>query len=623
MVEPRKIRLSPNKIAVLCMVVFSIALVYVYFFLNKAYVKIDIKSPANTTFKIYWAGENQPFSEDRSASTRIRRGRHTYLLYIDNIKTIRMLRIDPADKPIQVQIYRLEIKQPHIEPIYFSKPVDFNRLVPVHEIEKIDNSPNGFTVVASGIDSQLEVTIHPRLLQDGYFKEIVAFFLMVLILGYFLRNDSIRRIGISYVPYFLTFIAALILVMAGLSQYNKHPDEYVHVRAAIYYQDHWMPPKVCSPETISTYSVYGVSRLNSHELTYFFAGKFSALFDFLPVPAFIRLRFFNLCLFLILIAINIRRPKYSILFIPLLLSPQIWYIFSYFNSDAFSIFMTIVVSLQVIRPNSLLNQFLNDTGSRHIDFLPCFILGLIFAILLLSKKNYYFFILFILFIMIFKVINKEYQEIRPFIKKTAAILLVSVSLIGCRYVLDVYVNGIDKTEKVADCREKLAKPAYKPSTSPEKRMPGLYLKSKGVSLKDVLLTYRWGEKSFRSAFGVYGYTSISASTRYYHFPRVIGLIFLFFVLWSSFYKTDRQTKQVVVNAIICSVLLLGAALWKSWTSDFQAQGRYFFPIIAIFGYLLYHIQDNLRISILNIFVISMCFTSIYSFVFVGLQAIPK
>jgi hypothetical protein len=605
------------------LIIISIALLYGYFFFSKAYVKIDIKSTSNTTFKIYWARENQSFSEDRSASTRIRRGRHTYLLYIDDIKTIRRLRIDPTEKPAQVQIYRLEIKQPHVEPICFSKPADFNRLIPVHEIENIKNSPDGITVVASGMDPQIEVDIHPRLLRDGYFQEIVAFLIMVLILGYFFRNDPVRRVGISYVPYLLTFVAALILIMAGLSQYNKHPDEYVHVRAAIYYQDHWMPPKVCAPETVSTYSVYGVSRLNSYELVYFIAGKFSVLFDFLPVPAYIRLRFFNLCLFIILIAINIRRPKYSILFIPLLLSPQIWYIFSYFNSDAFSIFMAIIVSLQVIRPNSLLNRFLNHTGGRYFDFLPCFILGLLFAILLLSKKNYYFFILFILFILFFKVINKEYQEFWSFVKKTAAILLVSASLIGCRYALDVYVNGIDKAQKIADCREKLAKPAYKPSTSPENRMPGLYLKSKGVSLRDVLLTYRWGEKSFRSAFGVYGYTSISASTRYYHFPRIIGLIFLVFVLWSSFFKTDFQTKQVVMNAIICIALLMGAALWKSWTSDFQAQGRYFFPVIAIFGYLLYHIRDNLKISILNILVISMCFTSIYSFVFVGLQAIPK
>lgn len=598
------------------------ASIYIYCFMNRAYVQIDLYTNQNTKFKIYWADEKQPYSEKRSAGVRIYKNKSKYLFYLTNVKNIKKLRIDPAEKPAKIRIERIAIKQNHYEPIRFSNPDEFDHFNPLNDIKDVSIGKKGLAVVSSGNDPQLDVAISPVKVKGGYFVELLRLiffvFLLILLFG-FSKNESIH---FNYVPYFMAFAAGLILIMASLSQNNKHPDEYVHVGAAVYYEDHWVPPKICEPGTENSYSVYGVSRLNSHELVYFIAGKFSALFRFLPIHAYFRLRAFNVLLFIILIALNIKLPEYRIISIPLLLSPQIWYIFSYFNSDAFSLFIVFITIYQIVKKDSLANRFLSETRQKT-DILSGITLGFLLYMLFTLKKNFYFFLIFIFLYFVIKIFNKKFPNPYLLGKRLIFVFLVLFSIFCLSFAGDIYINGTDKEKKLNDCREKLAKTAYKPSTPMEKRMPGLNIKEKGVSLKDVLIKYRWGEKSFRSAFGVYGYTSISASESYYNIPRVVGLLFLLFIFWSSLFKTNCNTKLLLFNAIICSVLLIGAALWKSWTSDFQAQGRYFLPIVAISGFLLYQIKEFLNKPLFNLFVLLMFLTSVYSFIFIGLTAIPK
>jgi hypothetical protein len=47
------------------------------------------------------------------------------------------------------------------------------------------------------------------------------------------------------------------------------------------------------------------------------------------------------------------------------LSPQVWYIFSYFNNDAFPIFVATLLAWQVVDPASGFNRFLAGDGSRR------------------------------------------------------------------------------------------------------------------------------------------------------------------------------------------------------------------------------------------------------------------
>ncbi len=177
----------------------------------------------------------------------------------------------------------------------------------------------------------------------------------------------------------LFFAAALALTMALVSaindrpeQWSGPPDEYLHRSAARYYIDHWLPPKVGDAATLDSYSRdYGFSYLNETDAVYFFAGKFARLISPLVSNHDIGFRLFNVVLLAVLAYLCAMRPRAYLVFLPLLLSPQIWYIFSYFNGDAFPLFLAMLIAYQVATAVfSPLSSRSADSARRRQFFLP-------------------------------------------------------------------------------------------------------------------------------------------------------------------------------------------------------------------------------------------------------------
>jgi hypothetical protein len=71
-----------------------------------------------------------------------------------------------------------------------------------------------------------------------------------------------------------------------------------------------------------------------------------------------------------------------------------------------------------------------------------------------------------------------------------------------------------------------------------------------------------------------------------------------------------------------SALTVGIALFHSWNNDFQAQGRYLFPIIAMFGAGLFLVRATLpRTAFLA--ALAFCYLlGLASFIFTGLRYVP-
>jgi hypothetical protein len=196
----------------------------------------------------------------------------------------------------------------------------------------------------------------------------------------------------------LLVASVLVLVMSVSSAFNtqpekwfSHPDEYLHRAAARYYVDHWLPPKVGHPATLDSYSrEYGLSYLNEPDIVYFLTGKFAVLLS--PVleadPAF---RLFNVLLFFALAVYCSRRREAALIFLPLVLSPQLWYMFSYFNGDAFPLFISILLAFQLAVPSSAFGKSL-DGGEARKTLWGVVLLGALIGVLFLSKRNYYFFL---------------------------------------------------------------------------------------------------------------------------------------------------------------------------------------------------------------------------------------
>ena len=572
---------------------------------------------------MYWAEEGNGYSKWRRARVRLTPEKQQYSFYLTNLRKIERLRIDPHMYEGEVVMKSLQISQKGKQSLQFTKKSEFKQLQPLFHIGSSQWAADGFHISSTGNDPQLELAVN---LHEGpsrvwvLFTHIVAIFSLVFL--FFFSTKSFRREE-NFIPLFFVTAFALIVVMAAITVENIHPDEYVHLDAAEYYKDNFLPPTVDNPAIHHSYSVYGVSRLNGHEISYFFTGKLSNLLQSFHLPEYLSLRAFNVLLFFLLLLYILQSPGARVMAVPLLISPQIWYLFSYCNSDAFGLVVAFIVACQFALPHSMLNSsLLGTTQKKHA--LPLLFLGFLAAPLFLLKKNYLFFILFIAGYLAWKVFFQVESELRrQYCRKAVIIVCIGLSLAGLRIGANYAVNGIDMAAKMANIQEQLADPMYKPSTPLEEKHPFLYRQARGDTLEKIIVVDRWFERTYRSAFGVYGYFTASAVDSYYNTVRPVGIALFLLVGITMVFRGGVSGNLLFAFFISCASALIAASLYHSWTNDYQTQGRYLFPMIPMVCVVLYHARPLMHGTLYKLLISTMFVLSVYSFVFVGLMRLPK
>lgn len=607
-------------VVVLCV---AVALLYYFLVSQRGYVELEVQTDNATIFKVYWAKSAGQWSERHVGKINLYPSVSKYSFKIGDLGSIKQLRFDTSERPATVQLQSIKISQTGYDSILFQKKEDFQKLAPVAGIENLTIDENGLTVVPSTDDPQLVFNISNLNKQGKAWSElfvILSLTLIIIGIAYFAKELTTKD---QYVTYFLVFVLALVFVMASISKPNRHPDEFVHIYAGEYYYDHNIPPAIGDPDISHTYSNYGVSRLHSGEIVYLFAGKFGKILENFHLSSYFSLRMFNVFLLFSLIVFSISKSDFRVLLIPLLISPQIWYVFSYFDSDAFALFVVILSGYQLSSEQSMLNKALQ---SSKIDwkvisaFIAC---GVLFSLLLLLKKNFYFYYVFIFFYFLWRVYFKKAILTKSYLLKLLFVLAVGVSIFsGIRYV-DYKVNDFAKADKLLEVREDLALEMYKPSTPLHEKHMYLQMKERGTTLSHFIDLDRWGEKSFRTSFGVYGYTSISAPFAYYDFVRIFGLLLLGTMVVVIFCKGKMEGVSLLSITLLVSLGLIIVALYHAWTVDFQAQGRYFLPIVGMVSVLLMHTRRYLVNPVFIFLLLGMYGLSVYNFVFVGLLGIEK
>ncbi len=600
---------------------FLLSLLYIHFFENRATVELEIQVPQKTWFTLYWTADGKGYSEWRMARVRVSPKQQYYRFYLTDIRDIEKLRIDPHMFEGEIVLKKLLITQrgqKDIECIADTVP-----LQPLSHIDSLQWKDDGLHVSSTGNDPQLEYTVA---LHDGIFVSwlllfrIVAIFSFTFLFFSFSRNFHREE---QFVPLFLVAVFTLVVVMAAISRENVHPDEYVHLDAAEYYENHSLPPKVDDPEIRDTFSVYGVSRLNNYELPYFFIGKLSVMLRAFHLPEYFNLRVFNILLFAVLLLYILKNPAARMLTAPLLISPQIWYVFSYCNSDAFGIVVSFLVACQFVLPGSMLNSYLLGKYPEKRK-LPILLLGCLVGALFLLKKNYLFFTIFIAGYGLWRMLLLvEPAKRRLYCKRMIILGCLGLSMAGLRIGAGYAVNGMDMASRKAQVQEQLADYAYKPSTPLEEKHPFLYRKARGDSLKKIVVMDRWFEKTFRSAFGVYGYFTVSGVDIYYSLVRIVGGALFLLLCAALIIRGGPAGILLFALFVTCGGALIGASLYHSWTMDYQTQGRYLFPLIPMFCVLLYHTRTLMQGSLYKLLLTSLFVLSVYSFVFVALLKLPK
>ena len=670
------------------------ALLYAFSGGSRTEVSFALASDRTGVVQVFF-DMGQGYTEDHSDKQPLKAGVNTYRFKIPD-GTTRSIRIDPATTTGVTGISALTILRDG-RPVQTIPTTNF---VGANQIELLGSEREMMTIRIpdDAYDPQIGVKdsgIAPVQSESDPGAYLFVFIIISLCVFY-----AGRQVGTAMpsgeAPAFrwggpmAVFALGLMAAMAFVSASDKsvHPDEFSHVTAARYYAHNWLPPRIGDPESLPSYSAYGASYLNEFDVVYLLAAKFtSVIAPLFAVNDVILYRLFNLLLFLPVIGILFSNSRRAWIAFPLLLTPQVWYIYSYFNADAFAMTIALLFAWQVAKVMESSETYPSDSKSELRFVLT---ISLLIALTLLSKLNFvpliYLYVsalvlcarsvdwriilasgigsialvwiyftagsspapgqidlpfigasilllssLFIAAILAWRAYQRG-DASRRFISLTIVAIVLGAGLAAIRPAIDSYIDGswTARKQNLSSLTEQLAGSAYKPSTTskPDWQSPTLYLRKQGVPLGEVIFSKNWATLSVASSFGLYGYMNIIAPNLFYSVLRAcFGLIFLIAAIKMF---TNERLKPVAIASTIAAVIIVLDSLLTSWIRDFQAQGRYLFPLLCILGFMLYTLArfadpHKLRLSnsVINGAALLAYAFSAASFLFVALRMIEK
>lgn len=593
---------------------------------------------------------------------------------------VKALRLDPDPGIVEIHFQEISIEAGGAARV---RSLPLHGLYPIREAAALNRGSAGVIarMVPGAEDPQFQLMVDDGTQSPSRLGGVARFsqVLLLLLLGGWAVCRLARSPGGVPVPGLLFGAWLLIAAMALTSNTNEpvHPDEQSHVAAAQYYIEHWRPPAVDAPTIAGSYSVYGSSYLNELDVVYLIATKATRFWTVFGLDQTISLRLFNVLLFGALFASAwVCRNTWPAAAV-LLLTPQLWYVFSYFNADAFPIFLSLIAAMLYAAPDSPVSRYVEGGHASRwavilfactvglllvskANYLPVvFVIGLALAVRHLDLRVWgvglgafgaalllfpliaggdvahmvpHFpeylaplgFLMLVCLVVVVLWTTFRRPLLRPRLYRLGALFALAIVVASPRVAADLAVNGppSEKAARMALVAERLADPMFKPSTfetDPSESFPGLRLASRGVTLSQAIgEPYGWATNSWRSLLGVYGYMNIFAPSLLYWTLGGSVLFLLLGVLNSGLRHADAH--RILAVSISGVALVALSSVVHSWANDFQAQGRYLFPALAIIGAYLMSQPKLLREPWIAIGV-SVCFVvSALSFVGVAFPA---
>jgi len=587
-------------------------------------VSINISQSAPDTLKIYWTTPAQPgWSEMRSVSAYINARKQRYVLRLPLASDeIQQLRIDPGSHSgRQTQIQSVGLYSLRFSSLSFGGEQGFAAFEPIQHVENL-SSGRRLSYTASGNDPGFLVDLAVAERRAGSTLWLQAALLAVLLMSLGSRLPWLAQ-NLRWVPAGMLIAASAVLALALLSKQGAHPDEYVHLTAANYYASQYVPPQVCSEATRNTYSVYGASRLNKREIAYAVAGRYLQAVEFVPGPEYLKLRFLNVALFFVLVLLAFQSVRARYLFLPLLLTPQSWYLFSYYNSDALSLFAVLMTAYQVFEPDSMLRRLLQG-GARP----PGYVLWMLGLVLLVAmqywlKLNYIFYPLLLGMLGLSWLWVNRRMPPRVQSRPLWLIIVLGTLLFLSWEVPRNAINDFELGARIQQCSELLADDAYKPSTPLDQTHANVRLREKGVTLSDMLVQKQWPRRIFYTGLGAYGYTEYLNRDEHYQIASVLILLLFFYVLFKVLSGGGAMARMSVLSTLAAMSGVTLAAVYINWAADFQPQGRYLMVYLPIFGSLIVMYWQRLSVRWLSALASIPFLLALYSFLAIALIEIPR
>jgi hypothetical protein len=603
---------------------FALSYLCLQLLANNTLVGINISHSHSDDFKVYWTTANDAsWTESKSASVYVNSRKQHHILRLPvGLSDIQTLRIDPGEKKgVKTEISEISLYNLSAGKVSFNKQGGFKKFEARQHISDLKRGST-LSFVADGNDPGFIVDFSATISPPSPLLMLVQAGLLALVLLSLFSCFGWLVKDLRWVPAGLLLVGCSIIVMSMISRQNSHPDEHVHLAAASYYSTNLIAPRVCSKESLHTYSAYGVSRLNNREIAYYAGGRYLQLVDFMPAADYLKLRFFNIAMFFVLVLLAFCHVRARYLFLPLLLTPQAWYLFSYYNSDALSLFTVCFTAYLIFVPQSVLRRLLR--GERPPGFVLWVAgLALIVAMQFWLKLNYVFYpILLGMLGASWWLLNRRIPDM-TFTRPLWLALALGSALFLSWEVSRHAINDFAMGEQILDCREQMADFQYKPSTPLDQTHYNFRLRDKGLSLYHILLERNWAERIFYTGLGAYGYTEYLNQTVHYELASAFILLLLAYVVVAVALRGGAIGRLSVLSMLAALFGITAAAAYFNWTGDYQPQGRYLMVYLPILGTLIALYWRNLSVFWLSILSMMPFVLGLYSFYAIALLEIPK
>ena len=245
-------------------------------------------------------------------------------------------------------------------------------------------------------------------------------------------NETIQKKILKYsirmlVLMCLCGIFVITLMISKNTDYNVHQNEKVNYEIVEYYKNNNLPLKNSNDIQMDLY--------------YIIVGKYSKILDLFSKNVIFNARSFNLILLAILLIMCYKLyKKGNYLFLPLLISSQLWYMFAFINGNAWGIFINFMILYQLFNKDSMYQKNKNN-------FIEIILLGIL-SFFALSLNGIYLINSFLIFAT-YVIVNRKtvFCKDSEIIKKIVVIIGIGIVLLVGKYILSIWNNNqIDISE---------------------------------------------------------------------------------------------------------------------------------------------------------------------------------
>jgi len=368
------------------------------------------------------------------------------------------------------------------------------------------------------------------------------------------------------------------LFWALVIPYNDAPDEYTHFEVArfialnnrfpifgqdenmgvskyekigfrAYYNASYssMPPLAYMVQALAIKIIPGMNEEN-----YFLSARISSVF----------LSIIFVLLVIKLSAVLFSKPLTQTTFaIFTLFIPQVTFTFSYVNSDALALVLSTTVFYWLV---CFWQEKIKITGKNSLLF------GVILGLTALTRYNA--FVYFPLALIVYLIKLKVVKNLKKRFKYLSIVILSFILPSGWWYLrnLILYRDPLG-TRKFWETIHMLY--------PPENIGQNFY------TLTYILFKTNWFWQNFKTFWAAFGWNYILLPENFYRFLLLISFLAITGLLKKSNQEQPFSKKSLFLCLLLVSFSFL-LSLWQSFKFAFQAQGRYFFPVLVPISFMV-------------------------------------